>query len=161
MNTLNLLEKKERKVQRLCNQCHALEDTKERAQIFKQMSDTMVEHNRIEQALLQSPGARSGLNAPTREAIEEHLTLRRIVVDLLDMINGEGGLDQAMDALKEQGNHPGVDARRSEAPRLEVPVSSEQCAVIGETLDRIFTRLHLQEPPDAAPAKPDEPGTLN
>lgn len=161
MNTLNLLEKKEREVQRLCNQCHALEDTKERSQVFKQMSATMVEHNRIEQALLHSPAARAGLNAPTREAIEEHLTLRRIVVDLLDMINGENGIDRAMDALKEQGNHHAVDARRAEAPQLEVPVSPEQCAVIGETLDRIFARVHLQEPPDAAPTKPDEPGTLN
>jgi len=137
MNTIKLLEKKDREIERLFSQYRNLSEVRTRRKISKQIADIMAESIKIEQVILSPAAHRTGLEPLLRNIVGEHLSVKRVIADLLDMIHDKAGYAPKPDAL-----------------------SPDEHAVIGENIEKLFARLRLQGLGRAAPAGTYQPGPV-
>src|SRR5205085_623906 len=102
MNAIELLEGQHRQVEDLFEQMKEAETAREKERLFTDIADKLAVHATIEERHFYPAVKAKETEAILRESVEEHLTVKRTLADLLDMDAGDESFDAKIKILEEE-----------------------------------------------------------
>ncbi len=114
---------------------------------FRELADKLAAHATMEEQLFYPTVRAKQTEEILLESTEEHLAIKRVLVDLMDTDLDDPRFDARLSVLKEEINH---HAREEEEdvlfPKLRRLMSEEQLVALGSEMLSLYERLLSQEP---------------
>ncbi len=145
MHAIDLLLAQHREIENLFSQCKkaAGEDKIER---FHAIADLLVLHTSIEERYFYPAAATGGVSEEqVREALEEHLLVKRSLADLLAQDAVDAEFDAKLQVLEELVEHHVKEEEDELFPAVESRLSKTRLQEIGAELERMTTELEEEE----------------
>jgi hemerythrin-like domain-containing protein len=152
VNALKLLETQHREVEELFEEFESAGEgarkTKER--LCAQVADALALHAEIEEKLFY-PEMKQAIGKEgeelLRESVEEHLSVKRLLDDILDSSASDDQFDAKMKVLKEQVEHH-VEEEESELwKQAKKSCSNEQLEDLGQRMEELAEQLESEGHP--------------
>jgi hypothetical protein len=163
VDAIKLLKTQHDEVEALFMKFEKTEKAEEKLEIFKQVADNLAAHATIEEKVFYPAAYGEGeedLEDLLREAVEEHLGMKRVIADLLEMKPSDENFDAKMNVLKELVEHH-VEEEESELfADAKKAIPSEELEVMGAEMEEMFKALIAGEPRMDVPAETDEAAPL-
>ncbi len=145
MDALKLLTDQHREVEQLFKAYLELEegDDRNRKLLFLQIADSLAAHATIEEthfypALKEKQQDQEG---DVLEAVEEHLAVKRILSDLLDMQPNDRTFDAKIKTLKEMVEHHVGEEEKEMFPEVRKVFSREELEQMGKAMEDTIAEL--------------------
>ena len=149
MNAIELLETQHKEVKQLFKKCEKAGGEGKR-QLFEQIADALAVHASIEEKHFY-PATRSARTEDLlEEAVEEHLSVKRIIADLLDMDPAESQFDAKITVLQEQVEHHVQEEEDELFPKVKKLLSGEELEDLGMVMEDAAAELEAGGAPRAA-----------
>ena len=156
MNAIDLLEQQHREVEELFEEFEGAGEnakkTKER--VCRELSDQLAMHAEIEEKLFYPESKQENTEEILRESVEEHLSMKRILADLMDVGSGDDQFDAKMSVLKEQVEHHVEEEEKELFPKVRKSLSKKELEELGDRMQKMFEKLEAQG--DASSRIPDQ-----
>lgn len=160
MDAIELLETQHREVESLLKKCEKANGEAKR-QLFEKIADDLAVHAAIEEKHFY-PATRSARTEDLlQEAVEEHLSVKRIIADLLEMDPAEPQFDAKIKVLQEQVQHHVEEEERDLFPKVKKMLSEDELddlAVVMEDLAQDLKKGGM--PREQIPSETDEAAPL-
>ena len=158
MNAIDLLEQQHREVEELFEEFEGAGDgakkTKER--LCREISDALAMHAEIEEKLFYPESKQENTEEILRESVEEHLSMKRILADLLESGPSDEQFDAKMKVLKEQVEHHVEEEEKELFPKVRKDLSKDQLDDLGERMQTMAEELEAKgEPSKEIPGQTD------
>ncbi|QRN98652.1 hemerythrin domain-containing protein [Archangium violaceum] len=127
--------------------------------LFARIADNLAAHATIEEKIFY-PSVYVGPTADKlQEAVEEHLSVKRVIADLLDMDPSDTQFKAKMKVLQELVEHHVEEEEKELFKSVKKLMTKEELTVMGEELEELFSELiqtepRLQVPSETAEAPP-------
>jgi iron-sulfur cluster repair protein YtfE (RIC family) len=157
MNALDLLKEQHEEVSKLFKKFEKLddEDTAERREFFIMIADRLSAHATIEEQFFYPSIKTDKTEDIVREAVEEHLVVKRILADLLEMEPINENFGAKMKVLQESVEHH-VEEEEDELFKMVRKVLNEdQLLALGVQMKAEFDELMETEPRNEVPMQTD------
>ena len=157
MNALELLKEQHEEVSKLFKKFEKLSDgsTAERRELFVMIADRLSAHASIEEQFFYPSIKTDKTEDILRESVEEHLAVKRIIADLLDMEPTDENFDAKMKVLQENVEHH-VEEEETELFKLVKKILNEdQLLALGIQMKAEFDELMEAEPRNEVPMQTD------
>jgi hypothetical protein len=161
VNVLDLLQSQHSEVDQLFAQLEA--GTGDKVAAFRELADKLAAHATVEEKIFY-PGV---LQARTvdmlHEAVEEHLAIKRVLADLIEM---DPDVDQdefaaKLTVLKEEVSHHAHEEEESKLfPVLRKAMSNDELAALGNEVLAMFEDLMEQAPRRNVSSETDHAASL-
>ena len=165
MNALKLLEAQHREVEDLFEKFESAGEnarkTKER--LCAQIADALAIHAEIEEKIFypESNEAVDDVEDLLREAVEEHLSVKRVLADLLGSGVDDEQFDARMKVLKEQIEHHVEEEEEELFPKVRKALDEETLEDMGSRMETMAEELESQgEPSKQIPDQTDQPAPI-
>ena len=148
MNALDLLKKQHEEVSKLFKKYEKLAEdaVDERQELFEQIADRLAAHATIEEKFFYPSIKSEGTEDIVREALEEHLSVKRLIADLLDMEPDDEAFDAKMQVLREQIEHHVEEEEDEMFKQVRKECSKEQLEDLGLQMEDEYDELMDREP---------------
>ncbi len=160
MKATELLKSQHDEVKQLFAQLEASEEADEREALFEELADSLAAHATIEEKLFYPAAFAAETEDLLREAVEEHLAVKRLIVDLLDLPGDDDTFDAKLAVLKEQVEHHVKEEEGQLFPKVEKAMGPKKLEQLGVTLEEMFEREMSGEPRDDVRGQTDQPAPL-
>jgi hemerythrin superfamily protein len=157
MNALDLLKQQHEEVSKLFKQFEKLEEggMAERRELFVMIADRLSAHATIEEQFFYPSIKTDKTEDLVREAVEEHLAVKRIIADLLEMEPADENYSAKMKVLQENVEHH-VEEEEDELFKLVRKVLNEdQLLALGVQMMAEYEELMQAEPRNEVPMQTD------
>jgi len=157
MNALDLLKQQHEEVSKLFKQFEKLEEggTAERRELFVMIADRLSAHATIEEQFFYPSIKTEKTEDLVREAVEEHLAVKRIIADLLEMEPADENYSAKMKVLQENVEHH-VEEEEDEMFKLVRKVlDKDQLLALGVQMKAEFDEMMQGEPRNEVPMQTD------
>jgi hemerythrin superfamily protein len=160
MNAIDMLIEQHRELEAAFE---ALEDADESSQrgLFEQVADTLMSHVLIEERHFYPAVKAKRTEDILLESLEEHLSLKRLVADLLALSPEHEHFAAKLHVLKEQLEHHHEEEEEKLFPRSKKVLSEDELEGLGETLQAAQTKLLSERPRKLAPQQTAEAPELS
>jgi hemerythrin superfamily protein len=165
MNAIELLKQQHREVEELFETLEGAGEgakkTKER--VFQQLADALAVHAEIEEKIFYPEANEAADDAEEllREAVEEHLSVKRVIADLMQSGPEDEQFDARCKVLKEQVEHHVKEEEEELFPKVKKACSKEQLLDMGERMQTMADELEEQGQPSASiPDQTDAPSSI-
>jgi hemerythrin-like domain-containing protein len=160
MDALTLLKKQHREAEQLFQKVKEAEGLdKERA--FLQLADELATHASIEEKVFYPSVMSDPTEEDLREAVQEHLEMKRTLADMLDMETAEPRFDEKLRALEGQVRHHVSEEETELFAKVAREFERDVLEKLGTEMERLATMLRESEPYDELPSQTDEaPGPV-
>jgi hemerythrin superfamily protein len=156
VNAIDLLEQQHREVEELFEEFESAGEnakkTKER--ICRELSEQLAMHAEIEEKLFYPESKQENTEEILRESVEEHLSMKRILADLMDVGPEDDQFDAKMSVLKEQVEHHVEEEEKELFPKVRKSLSKKELEELGDRMQKMFEKLEAQG--DASSKIPDQ-----
>lgn len=130
--------------------------------LFDQIADNLAAHSAIEEKLYYPAVYINELKDDLKEAVEEHLGVKRLIADLLAMSPVESNFDAKVKVLSEQVEH---HVGEEEGPdgifaKVRSVMPQREREALGEAMEAMFDELMKGTPRNAVPAETDAAAPL-
>jgi hypothetical protein len=159
MNAIDLLEMQHREVEELFTKIEAAEGPEQR-KLFLELADNLAAHAAIEEQIFYPQVLVDATEDDLREAVEEHLSIKRVLADLLEMGIGDERFDAAIKVLKEQVEHHVQEEEDEMLPKVEDEIDDNRLEELGAQMEGLFAELITGKPREDVPAETAEPAPL-
>jgi len=161
IDALELLTSQHDEVEQLISEIENTDDRDQKREIFQELADKIAAHATIEEKLFY-PSAMSEKTSDTLlESTEEHLVVKRVLADMLEMDPDEERFDAKLSVLKEVIRHHARDEEEGKLfPILRKQMSKDDLAGLGNELLAMFEDLLEREPRMNVPAETTEAAPL-
>ncbi|WP_224241560.1 hemerythrin domain-containing protein [Hyalangium gracile] len=158
MNALDLLKEQHEEVSKLFKKFEKLDDgaSAERRELFIMIADRLSAHATIEEQYFYPSIKTDKSEALVREALEEHLGVKRFIADLLDMAPTDENFDAKMKVLKENVEHHVEEEEEELFPMVRRILNDDQLLALGVQMKAEFEELMKTEPRNEVPMQTDE-----
>jgi hemerythrin superfamily protein len=137
-DALEVLKSQHREVEDLFSQFEKTKDEKECYSVAQTICQKLEVHSTIEEELLYPTARSQGRDGEFKdivlESLEEHLSVERIVADVMDSAPGDERLRAKINVLKEQVLHHVKEEEHDLFPRLKKEIPAEERQTLGEQL---------------------------
>lgn len=162
INALDLLIEQHDEVEDLIGKIEASDDIDERNELFREVADKIAAHASVEEKLFYP----SVLNDETAEllleATEEHLAVKRVLADMLELDSDDDRFDAKLAVLKDEFCHHARDEEEDKLfPILRRQLSADQLAGLGNEILALYDQVMEQEPRTAVPSETREAAPLD
>jgi hemerythrin superfamily protein len=160
VNAIDLLEKQHEKVEDLFGKIEKAGSGKE--ELFDQLADSLAVHAAIEEQHFYPATKDARTEELLHEAVEEHLAVKRIIADLLEMEPDDPQFDAKIAVLKEQVEHHVEEERKELFPKVRKMHSREELEDLGVIMEETARELEasgaprMQVPKETGAAAPLE-----
>ena len=155
MNAIDFLNEQHDLVDELFAKIHRARTTDAKTALFEQLGDALAIHATIEEKLFYPAVKARRTEEILLEALEEHLAIKRVLADLLEIDATDESFDAKMEVLQEQVEHH-VEEEKSELfPKVEKLFDATSLDQLGEQLEAMADAL---EGNDARLGVPSEIG---
>ncbi|HEX9242639.1 MAG TPA: hemerythrin domain-containing protein [Anaeromyxobacter sp.] len=163
MNAVDLLEAQHREVEELFEELddagEGARKTKER--LCREISDQLAVHAEIEEKIFYPESKQEDTEALLRESVEEHLSMKRVLTEIL-----EGGTENEqfmarMKVLQEQVEHHVLEEEGELFPMVRKACSREELTEMGERMEKLAEELIEEgQPSSRIPDQTDRPAPI-
>lgn len=149
MDAITLLRRQHADVNALFKQFKKHHEVDERRAQLDEIADLLAAHCEIEEQLFY-PAVFSGPLQPLiQEAVEEHLSAKRVIADLLHMAPDDSQFLAKVTVLEELVRHHVTEEHESLFPAVRARTSSTALRTLGDEMLAMFTSLMMGQPRDA------------
>jgi len=160
MNATKLLKQQHDEVESLFEQYDKAEDGRAKRALFTRIADSLAAHSTIEEKIFYPAVYVGELEDLLKEAVEEHLSVKRIIADLMDMRVSDDNFDAKIKVLKEQVEHHVEEEEGEMFPKVTKTVDKDTLESLGEEMEVMFDGLMTEGPRNLIPDETDEAAPL-
>jgi hemerythrin-like domain-containing protein len=161
MDPIKLLKDQHALVKRLFNAFAAAEGPDDQQEIFEQIADNFAAHATIEEKLFYPAAYVGALKDQLTEAVEEHLSAKRLIADLLAMTPDVANYEAKVRVLQEQIEHHVEEEEGELFPKARKLLADEPINELGDAMQELFVHEMKRSPRDRVPAQTDEAAPLD
>lgn len=157
MHALELLKQQHEEVSKLFKKYEKLadHDDEERQELFEQIADRLGAHAKIEELYFYPAMKKDDTEDDLREAVEEHLVVKRLIADLISMDAADEEFDAKMKVLQENVEHHVEEEEKDLFKSARKLLSKEQLEDLGIQMEEEFDTLMEGEPRMEVPEETD------
>jgi hypothetical protein len=163
VNAIDLLKGQHREVEELFEKFESAGEgarkTKER--LCAEIANQLAMHAEIEEKIFYPESKQENTEEILRESVEEHLSMKRVLADLLESEVEDEQFDAKMKVLQEQVEHHVEEEEKELFPKVRKACSKEELEDMGLRMEEMFEELESKG--DAAlqiPGQTDEPAPI-
>ena len=165
MDAITLLKQQHREVEELFEQfekaCESDQDEDVRMELFTRIADNLAAHCAIEEKIFYPSVYVDDTQDKLREAVEEHLSAKRVIADLLDMSPMDAQFKAKMSVLKEEILHHVEEEEGELFKSVRQMLTRGELSELGEQMRLEFDALLQTEPRRQVPAETAEAPALD
>jgi hemerythrin superfamily protein len=159
MNAIDLLESQHREVEGLFEQLEDAEDDDECEQIFIQLADKLAMHAKIEETHFYPAVRANRTEEILTESLEEHLAIKRVLADLIEMELDDETFDAKVKVLQETVEHHVEEEENDLFPKVKRLFSEDELIAIAQEMMSLQAEIEgndprLEVPKEVAAAAP-------
>lgn len=133
----------------------------DRRAVFTELADKLAAHASAEEKIFYPSVMTRATSDMLREAVEEHLSIKRVLADLLEMNVDDDAFLATLSVLKEQVSHHAHKEEEGELfPKLRVAMTADERAALGNEYLVLFEQLMQSHPNKNVPREIDAPAPL-
>ncbi|HEX8697308.1 MAG TPA: hemerythrin domain-containing protein [Myxococcaceae bacterium] len=157
MNAIDLLIEHHEEVDKLFKRFEKLGDSadKERRELFIMIADRLSAHATIEELYFYPAVKAARTEDKLLEAVEEHLAVKRIIADLLELEPADQTFDAKMKVLQENIEHHVEEEETELFPTVKKLLSEDQLFALGVQMMSEYQELMESEPRNEVPMQTD------
>ena len=157
MNALDLLKEQHEEVSKLFKKFEKLGEgaESEKRELFIMIADRLSAHATIEEQFFYPSIKTDKSEDMVREAVEEHLAVKRIIADLLDMEPADENFDAKMKVLMENVEHHVEEEEDELFKMVRKILDDDQLLALGVQMKAEFDELMEAEPRNEVPMQTD------
>jgi len=154
MNAIELLESQHREVEKLFAKLEKASTAREKAKLFAQLADDLAIHATIEEHQFYPAVRAKRTEDILLESLEEHVGIKRVIADLLEINASDETFDAKIKVLKEQVEHHVKEEEGELFPKAKKVLDAKEMEALGAALaDERDVILEQGKPRDAIPAE--------
>jgi len=156
MSAIDLLESQHREVEKLFSQAEKAKDKDQKTRLFEEIADKLAVHAAIEEHHFYPAVRAKRTEDILLESLEEHLTIKRTLADLLKIDAEDETFEAKMKVLKEEVEHH-VEEEESELfPKVKKLLSADELDALEQEM--VAEQQELEEAGEPRSAIPGETG---
>jgi hemerythrin superfamily protein len=141
-NALELLEMQHEEVENLIEQIQGTDDPAEKSVLFEALADRISAHATIEEKLFYPAVMHETLKEQLVEATEEHLAVKRVLADMMELDPEDEHFDAKLIVLRDQFMHHAHDEEEDKLfPQVRELFDEDELAALGNELLAMHERL--------------------
>ena len=161
MNAIKLLKQQHREVEGLFKQLEKAKSARPRRKAFEQIADKLAVHATIEERHFYPGVKREATEEILLEAVEEHLGVKRVIADMLDLDADDETFQAKAKVLKDLVEHHVEEEEETLFPKVQKAVNADALEAIGEEMESTMEELLEEgEPRNAVPSETERAATL-
>jgi hemerythrin superfamily protein len=160
MTATELLKRQHDEVKQLFQEFERAEDEESKRLAFEQLADDLAAHATIEERSFYPAVYVGDLKDELQDAVEEHLGVKRVIADLLEMNVEEKEFEAKMDILKELVEDHVEEEEGELFPKVRRNFGSQELEALGAEMEAMFNELKQQEPREQIPNQLEQPAPL-
>ncbi len=165
MNAIELLKQQHREVDGLFEEFEKAGDraVKTRQRLCMQIADALAVHASIEEQIFYPEAKESTEKVEDllRESVEEHLSVKRLLAEILETDAEDAQLEARITVLKEQVQHHVEEEEKELFPKVKKACSAEQLEEMGGRMERMAKQLEEEgHPSRSIPEETDHPAPI-
>ncbi len=141
MNAIILLEHQHREVEALFNQMHRAKTSGARRNVFERIADALAVHATIEEKHFYPSVKERTTERILLESLEEHLAIKRVIADLLQLDAGDETFAAKVKVLEDEVAHHVEEEEEALFPRVRQMFDDEALESLGEAMEETQTAL--------------------
>jgi hemerythrin superfamily protein len=142
MNAVKMLKQQHREVEKLFERLESARSAEPRRKIFEEIADALAVHAAIEERHFY-PGVRTRQTEEILlESVEEHLEIKRVIADLLQMDPVDESFAAKVKVLQEDVEHHVEEEEASLFPNVERLTEQEELEAIGDAMEETAEELN-------------------
>lgn len=154
INALELLAEQHQEVDQLIENIEACEDPGDKRMLFRELADKVAAHSTIEEQLFYPSVMFEDTREQLVESTEEHLSVKRLLADMLELDVEDEHFDAKLSVLKEQLRHHAHDEEEDKLfPKVRKLLGPDELVGLGNELLAMFEALLEKEPRRNVPAE--------
>jgi len=146
VNAIDLLKQQHREVERLFKKIEKA-GPEEKEKLFDELADALAVHAAIEEQHFYPATKDARTEELLEEAVEEHLSVKRIIADLLEMEPDDAQFDAKITVLREQVEHHVEEEENELFPEVRKMHSKDQLEDLGVLMEQTAQELKEQGAP--------------
>lgn len=155
MDAIELLTSQHREVENLFTKLARAKSAKDKRAIFELLADDLAAHATIEERQFYPAVKAKRTEDILLESLEEHLGIKRVLADLLELSPGDETFDAKIKVLKEQVEHHVGEEEKDLFPKVKKLLGEEELETLGEYMAAEFDELQAGQPRDAISSETD------
>lgn len=164
MNAITLLKEQHTEVKKLFKEFEKTESEQKQRLLFLQIADALAAHAEIEEKIFY-PAAFAGggeeLQDQLREAVEEHLGVKRLIADLLEMAVDDDQFCAKMTVMFEMVKHHIEEEEEDLLPEVKQTRGRKDLETLGQQMAEQYQQLMQKEPRNEVPHQTGEAASLS
>jgi len=161
MNAIKLLKQQHREVEALFKQLEKAKSARPRQKAFEQIADKLAVHATIEERHFYPSVKRRQTEDALLEAVEEHLGVKRVIADLLELDGNDETFEAKAKVLKDLVEHHVEEEEKELFPKVQKLLDADELEAIGEQMASTMEDLMENgNPRDAVPSETERAATL-
>jgi hemerythrin superfamily protein len=162
IDALELLTSQHDEVENLFSEIEDSDDAEEKAELFRELANKLAAHSTMEEKLFYPSVMSEDTCEDLLEATEEHLAVKRVLADMLEMDPDDDRFDAKLSVLQEHVRHHARDEEEGKLfPKVRKMLSADQLAGLGNDCLAFFEKLLESEPRMNVPAETAEAAPLD
>jgi hemerythrin superfamily protein len=135
--------------------------TEKKRAAFVELADSLAAHAAIEEKIFYPAVLAKKTEDMLLEATEEHLQIKRVLADMLELDVEDARFDAKLSVLKEEVTHHAHEEEEGKLfPKLRKMMSNAELQALGGELLVMFEKLMTQEPRKNVPKETRKPAPL-
>jgi hemerythrin superfamily protein len=161
MNAIKLLKHQHREVEALFKQIQKARAAGPRRAVFERIADMLAVHAAIEERHFYRAVKESTTETVLLESLEEHLAIKRVIADLLQLDAQDGTFAAKLKVLEDEVEHHVEEEEEILFPRVERMFDDEALESIGEAMaETQAALLQSGNPRQTVPSETERAATI-
>jgi hemerythrin superfamily protein len=161
MNAIELLESQHREVEKMFSEIEKSKGSSAKQQLFEKLADALAVHATIEEHQFYPAVKAKRTQDILLESLEEHLGIKRVLADLLDLDADDETFDAKIKVLKEQVEHHVGEEESDLFPKVKKILDAKELEALAQNMQAEQEELEAEgDPRDAIPDEISEAAPL-
>jgi hemerythrin superfamily protein len=156
MDAIELLKDQHRQVEKLFAQIEKSEDSEHTLALFEELADSLAAHSAIEEEIFYPAAYAKQTKELLQEAVEEHLSVKRVLADLLELTPEDESFDAKIKVLKEQVEHHVKEEEGELFKKVKKELGKDELETLGAEMEEQFEAEMADDPSSRIPGETDE-----
>ncbi|EYF08815.1 hemerythrin domain-containing protein [Chondromyces apiculatus] len=160
MNAIDLLVGHHRRLEDLFEKAMDATEDSERGRCFTEAADLLMAHMTIEERHFYPAVKAKRTEDVLLEGLEEHLSLKRVLADLVEMTTKDEKFEPKLHVLKEQAEHHHEEEEEHLFPKVKKLFDEETLTSLGAEMEATMKELAQKKPREAVLGQTEESAEL-
>jgi hemerythrin superfamily protein len=140
MHAITLLKEQHKKVKGLFEQYEKAKSVTKKQALFEEIADDLAVHTTIEERVFYPAVYAAKTGELLEEALQEHLSVKRLIVDLTETSPEDAAFDAKMKVMQEQVEHHVAEEENKLFPDVCQRLDDVNLEALGARMQTLFTR---------------------